>query len=55
MSRRWVKSNDKCPRCKRYTEQLIDDIYVYAERCKLCGWRVNFTNDGPIVSGKEDQ
>lgn len=41
---------ERCPKCRRQTEYLIDDPdgdeLVDAERCRECGWRVDFTDDG---------
>lgn len=50
----WKPSGEDCPHCETQTEQLIESVreggrhveYVRAERCKPCGWRVNFNEGG---------
>ena len=44
-SKRWEKSGDICPTCGKETEYLVDDLYVYKERCKKCGWENTFLNE----------
>lgn len=51
----WVGSEETCPKCGIETEELHykdtkeDDyqpeIYVRAERCRVCGWVVDFDAD----------
>ena len=43
----WKPSNDKCPKCEQPTEVLVmtdeEGIeYDEAERCKPCGWQIDF-------------
>lgn len=51
----WEDSESTCPKCGKITEYQVEicvdeftgqeDEFIIAERCKPCGWTVNFEED----------
>lgn len=44
---KWWYAWDTCPFCNEQAQILTDGEAVYAERCRACGWFVDF--DEPPV------